>query len=191
MSLNLRQIRQFIMQHRLKKINLGHIDKSTKINYLGIKFLNNCKLTIKNGSIFEGNISFEIEGGVIDIGENTFVGASHLVCSRSIEIGDDVLISWGCVITDHNSHSVKFSERKDDVFEWYNGRKDWTHIVSKSIQIKNKAWIGMNSIILKGVTVGEGAIVGAGSVVTKDVPAWSIVAGNPARVIRELGEDER
>jgi maltose O-acetyltransferase len=46
-------------------------------------------------------------------------------------------------------------------------------------------------IILKGVTIGEGAIVGAGSVVTKDVPAWSVAAGNPARVIRKLREDER
>ena len=46
----------------------------------------------------------------------------------------------------------------------------------------------MNCIILKGVTIGEGAIVGAGSVVTKDVPAWTVVAGNPARVVKKLSE---
>jgi len=57
--------------------------------------------------------------------------------------------------------------------------------------IKDKAWIGFNSIILKGVTIGEGSIVGAGSVVTKDIPDWSIVGGNPAKVIREISENER
>ena len=50
---------------------------------------------------------------------------------------------------------------------------------------------GINAIILHGITIGEGAIVGAGSIVTSDVPPWVVVAGNPARVIREIGEDER
>lgn len=59
------------------------------------------------------------------------------------------------------------------------------------VKISDKVWIGFNSIILKGVTIGEGAVVGAGSVVTKDVPAWTVVAGNPARIIREIPENER
>jgi acetyltransferase-like isoleucine patch superfamily enzyme len=59
------------------------------------------------------------------------------------------------------------------------------------IRICRGAWIGARSIILKGVTIGEGAIVGAGSVVTRDVPAFTIVAGNPARILRELATDER
>lgn len=50
----------------------------------------------------------------------------------------------------------------------------------------NKVWIGFNAIILKGVTIGEGAIVAAGAVVTKDVPAWTVVAGNPAVVVKKL-----
>ena len=58
------------------------------------------------------------------------------------------------------------------------------------VRIGDKAWIGFNAIILKGVTVGEGAIVAAGAVVTKDVPPYTIVAGNPARVIRTLSEPE-
>jgi galactoside O-acetyltransferase len=64
-------------------------------------------------------------------------------------------------------------------------------VIRKPVKIEDKVWIGFNSIILKGVTVGEGAIVGAGSVVTKDVPPYTIVAGNPARIIRELTPEER
>ena len=52
--------------------------------------------------------------------------------------------------------------------------------------IKDYAWISYNACILKGVTIGEGAIIGAGSVVTKDVPAWTVVAGNPAKIVRHI-----
>jgi acetyltransferase-like isoleucine patch superfamily enzyme len=61
----------------------------------------------------------------------------------------------------------------------------------EAVYIDDDVWIGAMSIILKGVTIGEGAIVGAGSVVTKDVPPWAIVAGNPAKIIREIGINER
>ena len=86
---------------------------------------------------------------------------------------------------------MRFSDRKNDVKDWFVGKKDWSFVIKRPISIKNKAWIGFNSIILKGVTIGEGAIVGAGSVVTKDVPPYTIVAGNPARIIREIPEHER
>ena len=66
--------------------------------------------------------------------------------------------------------------------------KDWSNVNSAPITICDDAWIGMNCIILKGVTIGEGAIVGAGSVVTKDVPAWTVVAGNPARVVKKISK---
>ncbi|MCC6483663.1 MAG: hypothetical protein IT209_02355 [Armatimonadetes bacterium] len=69
-----------------------------------------------------------------------------------------------------------------------NGRKDWSHVKMAPVRICDKAWIGARAIILKGVTIGEGAVIGAGSVVTKDVPAWCVAAGNPARVIRQVEE---
>lgn len=90
---------------------------------------------------------------------------------------------------DHDSHAIMFDDRKNDVINWAIGKKDWTKVDSQPIVVKNKAWIGFNSIILKGITIGEGAIVAAGSVVTKDVPAYSIVAGNPARVVRLINNE--
>ena len=107
--------------------------------------------------------------------------------ASAVEIGNDVLVSFGVTITDHNSHAIDFENRKEDGLKWLKGEKDWALVSIRPVAIHSKAWIGMHVIILKGVTVGEGSVVGAGSVVTRDVPAWSVVAGNPARVIRKLG----
>jgi galactoside O-acetyltransferase len=174
----------------LKNPNI-RINQGTKINYQLIKMKNNCKLLIGEDSIIEGNLIFERENTSIAIGSRTFIGSSSLICAEKITVGSDVLISWGCTIVDHNSHSVYFYERKDDVKKWSKGEKDWTNVIHKPIVVEDKAWIGFNSIILKGVIIGEGAIVGAGSIVTKDVPPYTIVAGNPTRIIREIPEDER
>jgi len=77
------------------------------------------------------------------------------------------------------------------VKDWYFGKKDWTHVEVKPVKVGNKSWLGLNVIILKGVEIGEGAVVGAGSVVVKNVPAWTIVAGNPASVIRSISSEDK
>lgn len=156
-------------------------------------------LLIGENSQITGNFIFEISEGLITIGSRTFIGGGTFICVKEIEIGNDVMFSWGCTVVDNNSHSHIWSERKNDVVDWKKGLdenkigsyKDWTNVKKGKVTIKDKAWIGFNSIILKGVTIGEGAIIGAGSVVTKDVPDWTIVAGNPAKIIREIPENER
>jgi acetyltransferase-like isoleucine patch superfamily enzyme len=104
-------------------------------------------------------------------------------------------MAWGSYIYDHNSHSLDYREREKDIVQqlsdYRNGKffienKNWDVVETKPIKICSNAWIGMNCTILKGVTIGQGAIVGAGSVVTKDVPAWTIVGGNPATIIKEI-----
>jgi acetyltransferase-like isoleucine patch superfamily enzyme len=147
--------------------------------------------TLGEQSIYAGRLSMDREGAEVHIGARTYVGKSHLVVARSIRIGDDVLVSWGVTIIDHQSHSLQSSERADDVVNWLTGIKEWTHVTIKPVTIGDKVWIGFNAAILPGVTVGEGAVVGACSVVTKDVPPYTIVAGNPARVVRELDANER
>jgi acetyltransferase-like isoleucine patch superfamily enzyme len=149
-------------------------------------------LFIGKDSIINGHYIFDLEIGKITIGERTFIGGGTFVCIDEIEIGNDVMFAWGCTVIDNNSHSLLSLERSQDVIDWKKGidenriglYKDWAKVKRAKVTIKDKAWIGFNSIILKGVTIGEGAIVGAGSVVTKDVPDFTIVAGNPARIIK-------
>jgi galactoside O-acetyltransferase len=72
------------------------------------------------------------------------------------------------------------------VLDWAKGHKDWSKVTIRPVVICDKAWIGFGVKILKGVTIGEGAVIAAGSVVTKDVPPRHVVGGNPARIIRAL-----
>ncbi|MGA3291920.1 MAG: acyltransferase [Candidatus Microgenomates bacterium] len=165
------------------------IKKPSKIKYSGIRLCKNNLLKIGKGSIVSGNLIFEKNKAKIEIGKNTFIGSSDIISSHKVSIGDDVLIAWGCTIADHNSHSVFWKYRKNDVKNWYVGKKDWKNVINKPVVIEDKAWVGFNSIILKGVTIGEGAIVGAGSVVTKDVAPYILVGGNPAKFIKKINHE--
>ncbi|MBW7940936.1 MAG: acyltransferase [Candidatus Kuenenia stuttgartiensis] len=107
------------------------------------------------------------------------------MCYESIEIGDDVMVSWDCTIIDTNAHSVKSEERASDVLDWAKGEKDWSRVESKKIVVEQKCWIGFKSIIMKGVNLGEGSVVAAGSVVTKDSEPYSVIGGNPAMLIKK------
>ena len=72
------------------------------------------------------------------------------------------------------------------MIQWHKGFKDWSKIKRAPIVIERRVWIGFNCIILKGITIGEGAVVGAGSMVCRDVPPYSLVVGHPARVVKRL-----
>lgn len=145
-----------------------------------------------NDSLINGNFYFETGEGQITIGDRVFIGGGTFISVDKIEIGNDVMFSWGCTVTDNNSHSLISAERANDVRDWKRSidekkvgfYKDWSNVKHAPVVIKDKAWIGFNVIILKGVTIGTGAVVAAGSVVTKDVPDFAIVGGNPAKIIK-------
>lgn len=183
-------LRDFAVRRCLRHLPLVRICPHSKVSYRKINFRKNCALEIGCGSIVEGSIFFDKDGASVKIGSRVFVGASNLVCAREIEIGDDVLISWGCTIVDHNSHSLTWPGRARDVENWFSGVKDWSAVKAAPVKIGSKSWLGFNVSVLKGVTIGEGAVVGACSVVTRDVPPYTVVAGNPAKVIREISQDE-
>lgn len=111
-------------------------------------------------------------GKNIQFGENVFVNASvHMQDQGGIYIGDNTLIG----------HQVVFATLDHDLM-----RTKRNNLYPAPIVLESDVWIGSNAVILKGVTIGEGAIVAAGSVVTKDVPANVVVGGNPAQVIKEI-----
>jgi acetyltransferase-like isoleucine patch superfamily enzyme len=167
------------------------ISRTADIALAGVRGGAECSISVGDGSFVRAHLIFERRRASIKIGNRSYIGASHLITASAITVGDDVLISWGVTVVDHHSHSLRFSERSADVAGWIRGQKDWTHVKTAPIHIESKVWIGFGASILSGVTVGEGAVVGAGSVVTSSVPPWSVWAGNPARLIRELGVNER
>jgi galactoside O-acetyltransferase len=162
------------------------IGRGTTIAWRRLKHVSGNLLSVGEDSIIHADISFEESGGQIQIGSRTFVGRSDLVCYRSLVIGDDVIMSWGITAVDHDSHSTEWEKRRNDVRDWGKGRKNWEHIAHAPVVVGNKAWIGFNVSILKGVTIGEGAVIGACSVVTSDIPPYSVAVGNPAKVVRSL-----
>lgn len=144
------------------------------------------RIRIGSGSAIHCRVDFDAHNGEVSIGDRSYIGASHIVCHTRVSIGDDVIISWGVTLADHNSHSLDWSERLTDVASWKQGLKNWNGVAVAPVRICDKVWIGFGASILKGVEIGEGAVVGAQAVVTRSVPPYTVVAGNPARVIREL-----
>lgn len=115
-------------------------------------------------------------GAQIVIGNRTRIHGTCLHAYGSIVIGADCLIAANCQIFDGSGHDLSFGDVAN--------RKN-TEGEVKPIVIEDAVWIGANCIILPGVTIGKGAVIAAGSVVTKNVAPYSIVGGNPARVIKE------
>ena len=116
-------------------------------------------------------------GSKIQIGNNVGISGSTINATKSVTIGNNVLIGSGCLITDTDSHPLHYEDRNME-------RNEKIH--RAPLVIEDNCFIGARSIILKGVTIGEGSVVGAGSVVSKDVPPHSVVCGNPAKVVKIL-----
>ena len=118
-----------------------------------------------------------LDGASLKIGNH--VGMSHVVIAvqNSVTIQDDVLLGAGCKIFDTDFHSIIYADRM---------KEPDTQIQTAPVKIKTGAFIGAGCYILKGVTIGEHSVIGAGSVVTKDVPDNEVWAGNPAKKIRSL-----
>lgn len=182
----LRRVKNKIAHMQVQGRSELEVSPSARVNWVGLRRRPPSRIKIGAESIFEGQIASDRAGSCVVIGERTFIGDSTIVTAHRVEIGSDVLISWGCTIVDHDSHCVEWDGRKSDVRAHYAGKKDWANVAVEPVVIRDKVWLGFNVIVLKGVTIGEGAVVAAGSVVTRDVPAFAVVGGNPARMIRQL-----
>ena len=158
------------------------------VNMSGIKN----KIRIGKDSHILSQLLIFPHGGDIQIGNECYLGeGSRIWSGKSIIIGNRVLISHNVNIFDNQTHSLSAKNRNKhfkDIF--LTGHPSSISLGDSGIVINDDVWIGCSSILLRGVHIGKGAVVGAGSVVTKNVPEWTLVAGNPAKEIRKISEDE-
>lgn len=160
---------------------------------LGLDFTSKCisdhrsNIRIGNRCEIKGTLQ-SFQDGKITIGNNLYMGYRSLIGAMdSISIGNDVIIASDVRIFDNNNHPTDPEQRKKmSHSDFYGELWTWKYAAHKPIEIADNVWIGEFSAILKGVHIGKGAIVASHSVVTKDVPPNCIVAGNPAKVVKEL-----
>jgi acetyltransferase-like isoleucine patch superfamily enzyme len=150
---------------------------SSKIPNLTINWPNQLLIgkhcTMENGIVFKYD-SICKPGPNIIIGNNVFIGNKcEFNITKRITIGNNCLIASGCKFIDHD-HGIYDTERNIDE----------QNLISNDIKIKENVWIGSNCVILKGVCIGQGSVVGAGSVVTKSIPENQIWGGAPAKFIK-------
>lgn len=190
-----------------QKIKLSRYRKEFNFNYddsviFGSTFkIKGCKgatINVGKGSVIYGTITCENSDAEINIGERSFINKkSEIICYKKVDIGDDVVIAWGVTLFDNNAHSFDWKERRKDIevfVEDYINKnattsKDWNTVKNAPIIICDKVWIGFGVSILKGVTIGEGAIVGAQSVVRKNVEPYTVICGNPAIKVSDVKRD--
>jgi acetyltransferase-like isoleucine patch superfamily enzyme len=122
------------------------------------------------------------------IGNYVLMNGARIICDSEITIGDYCLISWNVVLMDTYRLPLEPQKRRRDLEQATAAapRRISADVAAQPIHIGENVWIGFDSCILPGVTIGDGAVVGARSVVNADVRPYTVVAGNPARVVRRL-----
>ena len=149
-------------------LNMNNFDGNGRSTILRMD--KNSELRVKGQfDVFYGGDIICFEGAKLSIGSGFCNSDIKIRCKKSITIGEHVAISHDVTIMDSDAHAID----RDDYVE------------TKPVHIGNHVWIGTKATILKGVSIGNGAIVAAGAVVTKDVPAHTMVAGVPAKVVKE------
>ncbi|MDN3655873.1 acyltransferase [Ferruginibacter paludis] len=147
------------------------------------------KIVIGKGTNVAGLLLIFKYGGKILIGDNCYIGDhSRIWSGENVIIGNDVLISHNVNIIDTSAHEFDSGER---AYRYKDLLKNgpWSEkgsVITAPVIIEDNSWISFNVTILKGVKIGKGAIIGANSVVTREVPPYSLVVGNPGRVVRYL-----
>lgn len=162
-----------------KRLNMGLAN--TRVGEIGqikhdrciVRLESKSQLEIKGHfTIFPGGRIIIGPNAKVELGNNSFISLNtKIICKDYIKIGDNCAISWDCLIMDTDFHNI---------IQNNNLNKE-----TKPILIGDDVWIGSKVTILKGVSIGDGAVIASNSVVTKNVPSRCIVAGNPAKIIRE------
>ena len=150
-------------------------------------------ITVGAGTHIRGQLFTFGHGGRITMGSYCYVGENSKVWSAMlVSIGNRVLIGHNSSIFDCDTHPLNARDRHRQYVEIIGkGHPSQIDLREDPVTVEDDVWIGCNVVVLKGVTIGRAAVIGAGSIVTKDVPPYVLVAGNPAQVVRQLTPDER
>jgi acetyltransferase-like isoleucine patch superfamily enzyme len=190
-----------IIEFRIQQQNINecleHVTIGTKSKFYPESKVYNSQLkeniVIGRNTHIRGQLLVFKYGGNIKIGSDCYVGdGSRIWSGESVTIGNNVLISHNVSIVDTNAHEINHFERSERYKELIkNG--PWEHkgsITTSPVIINDYVWISFGVIVLKGVTIGEGSIIAAGAVVTKDVAPFTMVAGNPAVVVKHIDKTD-
>ena len=165
---------QFDSGLKINKYPNLRIHKDAKVSIGKNILLNSSNRTYHVNMFIKVKIQCDKPNSTVIIGDNTRIHGSCIHAFDKIEIGHHCLIAANCQIIDSNGHALDKNKR-------FNSQGS-----SNPVKIGNNVWIGTGSIILPGVTIGDGSIIAAGSVVNKSVPKNCIYGGNPAKLIRLL-----
>jgi acetyltransferase-like isoleucine patch superfamily enzyme len=167
----------------------GSIDASCKLGPDAFCLSEKKRVTLSRNVICRGILRCELFGdGEIVVGEDAYIGDDVIVsAAQSVRIGARTLIAQGVEIFDNDTHPLDAGERWRDYQFILGKEKVKPAIPAAAVVIGEDCWIGSGAFVAKGVRIGAGSVVAARSVVTHDVAARTLAAGNPAREIRTLG----
>lgn len=133
-----------------------------------------------------GHLMVFRHGGEVTIGDHCYIGEGTKIWSaKKIQIGNRVLIAHNVNVHDNVSHPLNSELRHKDYVHIFNiGLQENIDLREKEVIIEDDVWIGFNSTIMKGVTIGKGSIIGSNTVITKDVPPYTVMVGNPPRILK-------
>lgn len=177
--------------------NLGDLKKSALIGKslkiktpIIVNHRRKTQLTIGDYTILRKNKFFCFGKGKLQIGKYCYFGDETQVdASKEVKIGNYCMFSNRIIVQDHTGHPISPKKRRKQLVDLQKTSTDVYDTKIKKVIIKDDVWVGMEAIILKGVTIGKGSIVAARAVVTKNVPPYSIVAGNPAKIVKKIKKD--
>ena len=147
-------------------------------------------ITIGDNTVIFCEIQILGHGGQVNIGDDCFIGKNSYIWSgKKIEVGDRVLIGHNCNIFDSDVHPFDKDERHMQFKKIFSSGHPKDIILNDvEVIIEDDVWIGANVTVLKGVKIGKASIIGAGSVVSKDIEPYTVNAGCPSKILRRLDE---
>jgi acetyltransferase-like isoleucine patch superfamily enzyme len=189
--------RQFLLNLLERPISLSSFDNCTGHEtarlYSTARIYNirgsRSAIEIGKNTHVRGELLTFAHGGAIRIGEYCYIGeGTRIWSSQQVTIGDRVLISHNVNIFDSDTHPIDDPVARHEQFKAIitTGHPADLCLNEAPVHIADDVLIGCQVIVISGVTIGRGAVVGAGSVVTRDVPEYSVMAGNPAKVVRKI-----